>query len=202
MPYVVISKNFSYLESRYYYLSLVFGSIILAWLAGYFLRFRYLSIKLIVVTAILSFLSWHAFILTKDIKQEAIVSNERREFISQLKNIIPTLKENRTIFYITSDRDYYIPGNKVPFQGGMGYTLMVLYYNSGKIPKDFLLEDNWFTLGEQDYREIGDLGFGYFSDKKKMEIEIKRYKIPADSILRFYYNSEKGKLTEINDKTY
>jgi len=200
LPYVVISKNFSYLESRYYYLSLVFGSIILAWLAGYFLRFRYLSIKLIVVTAILSFLSWHAFILTKDIKQEAIVSNERREFISQLKNIIPTLKENRTIFYITSDRDYYIPGNKVPFQGGMGYTLMVLYYDSGKIPAEFLAKDYLFVIGSEGYQKSGDLGFGYFSKLDSLKNAVKANNLSKNIIIGLYYNPKTGRLIDISPK--
>lgn len=200
LPYIVISKSFSYLESRYYYLSLVFGSIIVSWFITYFLRFRYLFIKLVAAGAILSFLFWHSSILIKDIKQGVGVSNERRGFILQLKTIIPTLKENKNIFYITSDQDYYVLGNKIPFQGGVGYTLMVLYYDSKKIPSDFLAKDYLFVIGSEGYQESGDLGFGYFSKLDSLKKAVKANNLSKDIIIGLYYDSKTGKVVDITQK--
>lgn len=200
LPYTVVSKSFSYLESRYYYLSSVAAGIILAWLLlSVYRKVKVFYIKLVIVLLFLLFIFWHLKYLNASLKSDVNIATERKQFIHQLKEIAPGLEENINIFYITSDADYYIAGNKVPFQQGMGYTLMTLYYDSGKIPEQLLRDVYLFEIGNQGYKEVDGFGFGYFSDEKEMEIQLKRYRISPDSIFRFYYDSKNGKLTEINN---
>ena len=87
-----------------------------------------------------------------------VESQTRIKFLNQMSLLLPKLESNKNIFYITGDTDYYIVGNKVPFQQGMGYTLMVWYYHTGKIPKDLINENFLWELNSQGYKEIDNKG--------------------------------------------
>lgn len=195
MPYIIVGKSYSYLDSRFYYLSVVGASLILAWLLGALweiIKKDYLKIFVVLPIALL-FLSSHVLILKRDLAKEVKISKERLSFLANIKTIKPTLEENRNVFYITSDTDYYLPGNKVPFQSGMGYTLMVWYFDSGKIPKSLLEEGYLFELGSQGYKEAEGFGFGYFSDKRLME-EVLSNTHSKKEVTYLYYDPTSKKL--------
>ena len=203
LPYIIVSKSYAYLESRYYYLASIAWAIIFAWMTSLALdKIKFKFIKVVFVAVFLLFLNVHAKVIVSNINKLVSESQTRINILGQVLAIKPTLDGKKNIFYITGDTDYYLPGNKIPFQNGFGYILTSLYYGSGKIPKEFLDEHYLFEIGSQGYREFREYGFGYFSDKKEMEIELKRYKIPPGSIFQFYYDSKNGTLTEISDKTY
>lgn len=132
--------------------------------------------------------------ILQDLSKEKAISDERKNFISQLKEMQLTLSQGKNIFFITSDEDYYATGNKVPFQQGTGYTLMVLYYDSGKIPSQLLAEDFLFEIGSQGYKEIGGKGFGYFWDPQELKSQLKANDLSDNSVIFLNYNSEDRKL--------
>lgn len=203
LPYVIISKSYSYLESRYYYLASVAWGVIFAWILSLVIeKIKFKFIKAAFLAIFILFLYVHANVTARDVGKLVIESQTRISILNQILAIKPRLDDDKNIFYVTGDTDYYLPGNKIPFQQGFGYTLMSLYYNSGKIPKELLSGGYLFEIGSEGYKEVGGFGFGYFSDEKAVEIQLKRYKIPPGSIFRFYYDSKNGKLTEINDKAY
>lgn len=163
LPYIIISKNFAYLESRYYYLASIGWSMILTFALSK-LQKGNRTIFLALISIFLIFVFWHARIVKKDISSLVEISNTRIGLIDQIKISVPNLEKNKNIFVITSDTDYYAIGNKVPFQSGTGYILMTLYYESGKIPNKLLDEAFLFEIGSVGYKEVGNLGFGYFTD--------------------------------------
>lgn len=202
LPYVIISKSYSYLESRYYYVGSISWSIVFAWFIYILqkkIKIKFVSYLLLVVYLV--FIFSHVKTVTNDLDKLVEESQIRISIISQLKTIKPALDKNKNIFYITGDSDYYLVGNKIPFQNGMGYNLMSLYFDSGKIPKELINESFLFEIGSQGYKEMGDYGFGYFSDKRTLEIDMKRYIIPNESVHSFYYDSTSEKVTQLNDKT-
>jgi len=195
LPYVVLSKDFSYLESRYYYLPVVGAAFLLAWLLK---RFREtLGQKIFVVLVMplcILYLFFHANVVQGAISEQVLLSQWRKDFITQIKVIKPSLDSKKNIFYISGNQNYWVDGNKVPFQQGTGYTLMVLYNDSGKIPKKFLKDGYLFEIGSQGYREVGDYGFGYFWDSEELEKTVKQYNLPRSSIIELQYNSKTRKL--------
>lgn len=198
LPYIVISKNFSYLESRYYYLSLTTGSIIFAWLVGSLFLKKRKVFKIATMIFVVTFLAWHTLALSKDLSKEGAISAERKNFISQLKERQPTLSQDKNIFFITSDEDYFATGNKVPFQQGTGYTLMVLYYDSGKIPNQLLAEDFLFEIGSQGYKEIGEKGFGYFWNLGEINKAIQSNKLLEKDIIYLKYDNKRLEELRVN----
>lgn len=198
LPYTVVSKSFSYLESRYYYLSSVAAGVILAWLLlSVYRKFKIFYIKPVIVLLFLLFMAWHVKYINDGLKRDVETASERKQFIDQLKTAVPSLNQNINVFYITSDSDYYIAGHKVPFQQGMGYTLMTLYYESGKIPADLLRDSYLFEIGSSGYSQVGNYGFGYFADKEKLEPTIKENKLNKSKVHSFYYNSKTKTLSLI-----
>lgn len=196
LPYIVISKSYSYLESRYYYVSNISWAIIFAW---YFYilkeKIKNVFIYIIFMLIFLAFIYTHINIVKTDMDKLVKESQIRISILDQIKQITPKLDNPKNIFYIISDTDYYVVGNKIPFQQGMGYTLMTIYYKSGKISNDMLKEDNLFEIGSNGYFEQNGYGFGYFSDPKKLKEAIVKYKFSHNDIHSFFYNSHNSTLT-------
>ncbi|QQG42250.1 MAG: glycosyltransferase family 39 protein [Candidatus Woesebacteria bacterium] len=191
LPFTVVSKSFSYLESRYYYLSSVAAGVILAWLLfSVYRKIKIFYIKPVIILFFLLFMAWHVKYINDGLKRDVETASERKNFIYQLMTSVPSLDQNINVFYFNSDSDYYIAGNKVPFQEGMGYTLMTLYYNGGKIPADLLRDSYLFEIGGNGYSQVGNYGFGYFTDKEKLELTIKANKLNKSKVYSFYYNSK------------
>lgn len=201
LPYILQSKDFSYLEGRYYYLSVVGGAVLLSWVLKRLWEIFGSRIFYIAVLPLCTFfLIFHAHVVQDSIKERVKIANLQKSFILQLKTLTPTLERDKNVFYATSDQNFWAEGNKLPFQQGSGYTLMVLYYNTGKIPNEFLkaqgfLQDGFlFDIGSQGYREVSDLGFGYFWDEQELDKAVKLYNLQEDSVIRLKYNSDANKL--------
>ena len=206
LPYVLLSKDFSYLEPRYYYLSVVGGAFLLSWfLKRLWEIFGSRIFYLIVLPLCIFYLMFHASVVHSAIIEQVRLSNLRQDFIMQLKTLVPTLDNKKNIFYITSDLNYWDDGNKIPFQQGSGYTIMVLFYESGRIPKEFLQaqgssgEGFLFGIGSQGYMEKDGYGFGYFWDEELLNETINKYNLTANSVIKLQYNSKERELIKIRD---
>jgi hypothetical protein len=201
LPYIIIGKSYAYLESRYFYLPTFAAGVILAWFLGKILekiKISFLSFLLFFLFFL--FLAVHLKYLRIKLSNGVLISQERKSFLTQLSQQIPNLSQNKNVFYITSDRDYYVEGNKIPFQQGIGHALMVLYYDSGKIPGDFLREGYLFEIGGQGYKEIDEKGFGYFSDLSALMELVEKNKSLKNSIYALYYDSINQRLYDITDE--
>lgn len=202
LPYVLISKDFSYLEGRYYYLSVVGGAVLLAWVLKRLREvFGLTRFYLIVLPVCIIFLVFHASVVRGAIAEQVRLSIIRKDFVSQLKMLVRTLDNKKNVFYLTGSQNYWADGNKIPFQQGSGFTFMILYNKSGKIPKEFLKDEFLSEIGSQGYREAGEYGFGYFWERQELEKAVKLYKLPSESIISLEYDSQTKKLIPIgNDK--
>lgn len=196
LPYIIISKNYSYLESRYYYLASAIWGIIIAWVFSFvFEKRRHILIKIAAILLFLYLIYAHISALSADIANLAAESQTRIRILDQITKLESNLAGNKNVFYVTGNADYLLPGNNVPFQQGFGYTLMTIYYKSGKIPATFFLDQYLFEIGSQGYKEESGYGFGYFSDKSLMGEVLKRKDI---SIAGFYYDSKEGVVRKLD----
>lgn len=198
LPYIIISKNYAYLESRYYYLASVAWGIIFAWVANLVAeRVKYKSTKLLFLGIFAFFLIVHAKALVSGIDKLAKESQTRIGVLDQILQIKPKLNGKKNIFYVTGDANYYLPDNKVPFQQGFGYTLLTWYGKRSEYPANFFDNTSLFEIGKEGYYEIGGYGFGYFSDLEKIKDEIRMGKFSEDEITAFYYSSKDQKILDI-----
>jgi hypothetical protein len=198
LPYVLLGKDFSYLESRYYYLSVAGGAMLFAWILK---RLADISGKkiffLVIMPLCILYIQLHASVVRAKIEAQITLSNMRRNFMTQLNKFAPTLNEKKNVFYISGSQNFWADGNKIPFQQGTGYTLMVLYFRTGKIPKELLKEGFLFDIGSQGYKEVGEYGFGYFWDESKLEKTLRQNKLQPIAVVRLYYDSFQRRLTDL-----
>lgn len=184
---------FSLIEGRHLYLLGIGSSLIWAIL----LRKR----NVLTLAVLLLLVGFSVFRIQKDIQKQIELGDLRRSILEQIYHRYPKLPE-KVIFYIESDLAYYglPPEEKIlPFQSGLGQTLMVWYYGHGqKLPPCFFPpeEDFLYAITEQDYRECQGRGFGYFRQPDKLKEAIKKNKLAKENIISFSFNSQNNSLEE------
>ncbi len=209
IPFVILDKSDAYLDSRYYYPSLLGASIFLGtFLLVIFENLREKSLKKIALTLLILFFAYHALSLGRDLLSQTEVSQERIKIVRTITDTVPSLKD-KTVFYVSGDSGgyYALPELKVPFQSGLGQMLMVIYDDPEIHPffkEETLLKtlDGGFLYDTiaQGYRESGKRGFGYFTDKDKLEDTILKFNIDiSESVFAFYYRSDSKTLVNITN---
>lgn len=203
MPYIIIGKSFAYMEPRYYYIPLAAGAMLVGYITKdvFAMSRKYAVIKLLFVIFFVYLMFLHISEIKQDIQTQAVIASERRGFMKQLTNELPTLKNNTNVFYFTSDRKWWNDNNTVPFQHGFGYSVPVLYYTSGKIPKQLLVNGYLWTLGSEGYTKINDFSYGYYSSFAHLKAAKDTYQFSTDDVYAFYYDSKTMKLSDITKQT-
>lgn len=199
LPYVIIGKSFSYLDSRYYYLASVGATFVITWVLSV-LTVESKKLGWIGGVFLIAIILVHAITTKRELSKQIKVAQERKQFLTQLTEKKPDLISNKNIFYITGSSDFYLPGHKVPFQNGFGHTLAVWYYHTGKIPKGVIKNRELFEIGRQGYNEYGDVGFGYFSDFNLLKQTISQHQIQPSAVIALYYDDKNKKVIDISSK--
>ncbi len=205
IPFIVINKSSAYFESRYYYTFLIAFSLIIA------LFFYQLSIvfhktvkskrkfnvlkRLGFIMFVTYFLIQISSISTK-LDYQVERASTQRPILEQMISSVPKLSLKH-IFYITSDRDFITENNPLPFQNGIGYTILTYYVaRTNDFGHKKLLNNNFFwELGNQGYRELyNGYGFGFYTELQKLLLDKKKYNFQENDITSFYYDSKKNSL--------
>lgn len=206
LPYVVLNRSFSYLDSRHYYMATIGASTFLATLLFSLLNiFRSVKIRALAVTIGIIYVVVHEVILFEDFKLLYKRSNERQVFLRQVENFVPNLSQ-KTVFYITGDSGGYygLEELKVPFQSGLGQVLMVTYVTGGQLNPDFFKEETLAKLYDvgflydilgQGYREVEGQGFGYYFDHTQLQKALDKKLFTKKDVVSLYYDNENKKLT-------
>ena len=190
--YVVISKSYSYLEGRYYYLGAIATTVLVG--AVISVRRSWPRLSWVIVGLTLLLIGLHFRALRLEIGRLRKDGEIRRAIVSQIDTQLPEINERQAV-YLKGDRNYYIEkGNPLPLQQGTGYTLMVLYSLRGYDLGDLIKERFLWDLGSQGYREVAGRGFGYFWDWEKLEEEISKGQVGVEDVVCLYYDSVANKL--------
>ena len=202
LPFVVVSKEYTYLEPRYYYIPVIGAAIIFGLIVKKIHEFtqRISSMKYIIAILVALFMFLHVNTIHEEVAMQQELAKTRQSYISQLEHILPTLTENLNIFFVAGDQAYVFDGNYTPFQNGFGYSLMVIYRESSRIPKGLLTSGYFFNF-EHGYREVDGKGFGYYMDVDELKKDALKYKFPENSIHGLYYNSKTEKVIDISGQT-
>lgn len=205
LPYIVINRSFSYMDSRYYYVASIGVSIFLATIIFNLLTVNKKLLKIVGFSILALYILIHESTLFSDLTLMADRSKERQSFLNQVNNLVPNLKNN-TVFFITGNSGGYygLPELKTPFQSGLGHVLMVKYTTEGKLSPSFFKEDSFvkaldvgflYDILGQGYREIENQGFGYYYDKSELEKNLEKKLFEKKDIIPLYYDQERMRLS-------
>lgn len=198
LPYILISKEYSYMEPRYYYLTNMASGIILAVFFDVFTRRK--GFVYLLSTLFALYIFFQIVIIQQDIGIQKGIATERRSYLSQLNTLLPTVNSNSNLFLLAGSKSLWKEGNYTPFQHGFGYSIMALYYKSGKIPKELLASQFLWDIGEEGYREVNGKKFGFFYDTNHLAQVVKKNKLNINDIHAFYYNFEDRRLFDISGR--
>lgn len=206
-------RIFTSVESRYLYIS---GAGVL-WFLGSFTiliwekyRESLLIKSMIVLVTIVYIGVWsiYSYYLINIEKQTIIkVSLVREKIINQFTSLYPRLPDT-SVFYVycsddcTSNYLYGMPKKwVVPFQNGLGWTLLSVYSNDNpKKYAPFFSNYLFWDSKSAGYRKIGNTAFGFFTDEKALKQAIKENSLTASDIIVLSYESKKYKLTPVKNK--
>lgn len=203
LPYVPLPKGNTFLELRYYYLPNVFASILITttlyfWLNMFMSKYAR-NVLFFLIIALLVFGNYRQ--IQDDLTAKITVASERKVILSQFKTLMPSLQGKQNVFYVTGNRsDYLLEDLKVPFQSGFGNILMIWYYDESTL--DAKMFDNGYLYGltDQGYKQIGDYGFGYYFQEKRLLQDVKEHVFPIEAVHAFFWNSKEGKLLDITQQ--
>jgi len=142
------------------------------------------------------------YFLNKNLEIFAERGRVRKSILNSIVQTIPNLP-NKVVIYTQSDQSYYglPPEEKIlPFQSGLGQTLLAWYYPTEKFPKEFFEDRFLWEIESQGYQEVGNRGFGYFRDKDLLREAIRQYNLPEESVVSFSWNGKRNLLTNITDE--
>lgn len=208
LPFIFIPGKagyFSIFEPRHFYI-LSLGSSLFLGIMIFALSKRLAreNAQRLFVVFLFFFILFHGIKIRLDISNQVEIGEARKRILVQISETYPQLPE-KVIFYTESDKAFYglPPEEKIlPFQSGLGQTLLVWYDMHGeKFPPCLFKEKFLYVLLDQDYKECQGRGFGYFRNLDKLSGAIKENNLPKESVIAFYYNAEKGSLTDITLKT-
>lgn len=195
LPYIVIEKQYAYMEPRYYYVPSVAAGILLAYLYNKIvLQTKKKLVRFATIFGLILLFILHIRLVQNDISIQKTIASERLSYISQLKEIVPTLHDNTNIFLVTGDKPWLVEGNRTPFQHGFGYSVALLYKDTDKVPHGLLSNGKLFNLGEEGYWNESGMRFGYYWDEEKVSTLLERKNISVDKVIKLYYNSKEKKL--------
>ncbi|MGI8420332.1 MAG: hypothetical protein ACR2LN_06875 [Candidatus Levyibacteriota bacterium] len=201
LPYIIIQRGSSYLESRYYYLLLVPICGFLGIILTAFIKFKQKLYFIAFSVFLLLLISSYVLLDQKELIKQQNLAETRIAILHTIKQEVPSLQK-KTVFYIQSDQSYILPTNPLPFQEGIGYTFLEYLHNTNSKMLDALLINNFlWDIGTQGYKTIDGYGYGLFTDKYTIENALKEKKFTKDAIIVFYWDSKKQKLRNIT-KSY
>lgn len=183
------------IDSRNLYFVSIGSAILLSELLS---RVKGVKQLLLIATIILMNLYYLNFDLTTTIERGRV----RREILSQMITSVPNLPD-KVVIYTVSDRSYYGLPEEVkilPFQSGLGQTLLAWYYPSEIFPKEFFKDRFLWEIDSEGYKEVNGVGFGYFRDIDLLKETVKKYNLPESSVYAFSWDGDKERLTEISEE--
>lgn len=198
-PYIVLTRGDSYLESRYYYLSVVGISLLIGILSKYIFTKKNVLFTSLLFIAIGIYLLSHFFSIQKDLSMQLNLAQERLVLLNDIKKSGLTLGKN-TVLYISSDKDYLVPNNPLPFQEGLGYTMLVWLYSPKTNLEPLVMQNYLWDLGTQGYKKIGNGGYGFYSNYKDLEEAYKKNNFPVNDIYAYSWDSTSMKLSNNSSK--
>lgn len=196
LPYAVLERGGSYLDSRYYYVAVLGVGMLIGYLASFVWRIGAWS-RLVLVVALTGLLTHHFFVIRQTVADQVKIGDERRTVLEQIKAIRPSLGQ-RSVFYVESNKDYYVDRNPLPFQQGVGYTMLVWYAAETDLPKEFFNDNFLWDLGSQGYREIEGHGFGYFYDRSAFLEAVQYYQLAPHEIIAVRWNAQRQQFQDIS----
>lgn len=152
-----------------------------------------------VLLIVLPIVLFNLLVTRIEINKVSESGNIRKNILEQISGDYPKLNDKQ-IFYFESNTSYFgLPENVriLPFQSGLGQTLLVWYHRNENFDTAFFKNEYLWEIDSQGYLESGERGFGYFRDFEKLAESIKNNDLSAENAIAYRWDSRTSSLVEI-----
>ncbi|OGH21754.1 MAG: hypothetical protein A3F31_04890 [Candidatus Levybacteria bacterium RIFCSPHIGHO2_12_FULL_38_12] len=209
LPFMLIPGRGGYMyliDGRHLYLTSIFSSILISVfvLFAYEISKKSKSLMIFSICIMILYFFYHPFKIHEDLKKLSEWSDIRKTILTDIMEAYPSLPK-KVIIYAESDTAYFglSPEEKIlPFQSGLGQTLLVWYNEHGEnFPSCFFKGQFLYVLQSQGYRQCEGRGFGYFRKAEDLKKSIKENNLRPENVVAFSYISSENSLKNITQKT-
>lgn len=142
------------------------------------------------------------FFLNRNLDNFVKLGTLRKNILNNITTISPDLP-SKVVIFTQSNQPYYglpIETKIMPFQSGFGQTLLAWYYPRENFSKEFFMNRFLWEIDSQGYKEVGNVGFGYYRDIDLLIKTIKQYNLPDESVIAFSWDGNKNMLRDISEE--
>lgn len=205
LPFIFIPGKAGYIsliDGRHLYLTSVFSSILLSslLLSIYKTIGNKRVITLLIIIGIVGYIGMNILQIRKALNTQMGLAFTRKTILQKIYISYPHIPKN-VVFYTESNTAFYgLPDEEkiLPFQSGLGQTLLVWYNDHGEnIPSCFFQGKYLYVLLSQDYKECGGRGFGYYRNINLLKESLAANDLSAKNVIAFRYNSFTNSVIDI-----
>jgi len=204
LPFSVTNRGGEYLDSRYFSFAAAAGGLLISGLLASIgmVCNKNKNLRSIVISCISLFMMGYLYkqsvYIFRDIRYQKIIGEERRNMLQTIRTTYPDLPDKPVLYATGSAEAFYgVSGMRLPLQQGPGYTFMVLFYDTGKIPKSFIGDMLLWGMLDQGYYEDGNQGFGYYHSFDLLHSDMCKNKFGTDQIQGFSYDATNQRINAI-----
>lgn len=207
LPYSIVERGSSYLDSRYYYLPFAGGAILMGILIdailAWWLRSRSITVRMLLGVCIIGAVIYgykNIVQIRRAVATDQKIAQERKIIISGIRSIIVRYPHGR-IFYVTGDSEHYaLAGQALPFQQNIGYTIMVLMAREGRVYKEPLIDISLFQIGRQWQKMTPQGTVGYYWNMDVLRQAVRSKQVKPEEIIGLSYDSKNRQLLDITSR--
>lgn len=194
LPFIIFKNDATVLENRFYILPALWAGLLLSSsLLSIFSRFGKFR-NVLMVLALGPVVFYYISGIHKSLARDIVVGNYRKDIVDTVSEVKPELKKNNIFYFYTDNNGFY------EFQSGFGQILAVFLYDSGKIPKEILIDRDYWDLSFEGLKSFDQGKFGYFMTYNKLVEELKNNKdINLDSVYSFYWDPQKHTVKNVSE---
>jgi hypothetical protein len=146
-----------------------------------FFPYKYKTITILCLTPAIFLLFFHSQAVKKYIKGDLAVGAYRKTILETVAQVGPALSNNTIWYFFTNNNGFY------EYQSGTGQMLSVWLYDTGKIPKEALIDSNFWDPGYEGVKKLSTGIYGYFMTKQKLLSYLKNNPDTDLNIIQAYY---------------
>lgn len=155
-PFIIFKNSDVILEPRFYILPAVFSSLLtVSVIYAFTSKLKYAS-KFLTVLIIAPLLLFNIQGVKKMLAIDVEVGTYRRGMLNTVSEVKPSLAKDNIFYFFTGHTGFW------EFQSGFGQTLAVWLYDTGEIPKEVLVDRDFWDLSFEGIKEYPEGKYGYF----------------------------------------
>lgn len=194
IPFVLYKNTNAILEPRYYTHLALWGSLLVVFcFYSFFSNIKRLG-KFWAVLFLLLLLINNILGVKKVLGDDIKTGNYRKNILKTVSQSESYLAEDNIFYFFTDGGGFY------EFQSGFGQTLAVWFFDTGKIPKGVLQDQDFWDPSYEGVKDYQGNKYGYFMDYDKMVRSLQEAELKEDSVIAFYWDTQKRNVTNVTKK--